>query len=217
MDNVYDSNEPVLTAVSDEFLHRLKKLNAKRFEETGEHLYEHVISRIKSEKSMNEKLVRRNLPVTRDSALHKLKDAIGIRIVCSFIDDIYDITDMVAGFDHCTIVEEKDYIRHAKPNGYRSYHLILELEKDFLPEDSMDAAADLRGGMHDIGELFPLYAEVQLRTIAMDSWAALEHRMKYKKDIQNQELLVSELKRCADELNGCDLSMQTIRDLIRGG
>ena len=88
------------------------------------------------------------------------------------------------------IVEVKDYIRHAKENGYRSLHLILKVRGRF-------------------------YAEIQLRTISMDTWAALEHHLKYKKTVSgNSGLIVSELKRCADELASTDLSMQTIRDMI---
>ena len=96
--------------------------------------------------------------------------------------------------------EEIDYIKHAKPNGYRSYHLILAVKTDF---------PDVNGNTPGT-----YYVEIQLRTIAMDTWASLEHKIRYKKDIPSQELISSELKRCADELASCDLSMQTIRSLI---
>ena len=95
---------------------------------------------------------------------------------------------------------EKDYIKQAKDNGYRSYHLILEVTAPY---------EDVLG--NNPGKFF---VEIQLRTIAMDSWASLEHQMKYKKTVRNQTLIVSELKRLADELASCDISMQTIRDLI---
>ena len=93
-----------------------------------------------------------------------------------------------------TVTEEKDYIKNAKPNGYRSYHIILSV------------ASEIRD----------FYAEVQLRTIAMDTWAALEHELKYKRDIAEPELIIEELKRCANELAACDVSMQTLKTLIRG-
>ena len=99
-----------------------------------------------------------------------------------------------------TIKEEKDYIKNVKPNGYRSYHLIVEITAPY---------EDILG--NNPGKFF---AEIQVRTIAMDSWASLEHQMKYKHDIKNPELIVKELKRCADELAACDVSMQTIRNLI---
>ena len=117
-----------------------------------------------------------------------------------FLDDIYRAIDFLKSLDGVRVVEEKDYIRHVKPNGYRSYHVILELEEPY--EDVTGANPG------------HFYAEVQLRTIAMDSWASLEHQMKYKHDIKNPELIVRELKRCADELASCDVSMQTIRNLI---
>ena len=157
---------------------------------------EHVLGRIKSEESMREKCRRKALPETPDSALHEIHDSIGIRIVCAFVDDIYLIRDALLDIPGIELFEEKDYIRHAKPNGYRSLHMILRVHQE-------------------TGEY--LFAELQLRTISMDTWAALEHHMKYKKDIGgNSALIVSELKRCADELAATDASMQTIRDMING-
>ncbi|MBR1811689.1 MAG: GTP pyrophosphokinase family protein [Clostridia bacterium] len=164
-------------------------------------LYEHLNTRLKTEDSIREKCARKSLPPTPRAALYDIKDAIGIRIVCSFIDDIYAIIARIRALDGVTIVNEKDYIKKAKPNGYRSYHLILALE---TPYEDVNGSTPGR-----------YFAELQLRTIAMDSWAALEHQMKYKKNISNQALIVAELKRCADELAACDVSMQTIRELIR--
>ncbi|MCR5283034.1 MAG: GTP pyrophosphokinase family protein [Lachnospiraceae bacterium] len=198
MESVYGNYERDLERVLGFLEEQLEQANREAHERTGEYLYEHILGRIKSEESMREKCRRRNLPQTWQSALFELKDAIGIRVVCSFVEDIYTLRKAFEGFENCRIVEEKDYIRHAKPNGYRSYHLILEID------DSM----------HEEGP-GKLFAEIQLRTIAMDSWASLEHKLKYKKNIKNQEMIGLELKRCADELAGCDLSMQTIRDLIR--
>ena len=120
--------------------------------------------------------------------------------MCSFIDDIFANVEKIKAFPDCNVIEEKDYIRHAKPNGYRSYHMIVEYKAPFIDVDGNDPGS--------------FFIEIQLRTIAMDSWAALEHKLKYKKSIENQELIVAELKRCADELASCDLSMTTIRELI---
>ena len=99
------------------------------------------------------------------------------------------------------IFKEKDYINQVKSNGYRSYHLILEVETPYP-----DCYGKTPG---------KYFIEVQLRTIAMDSWASLEHQMKYKHEIKNSERIERELKRCADELASCDLTMQTIRNLIQ--
>ena len=101
----------------------------------------------------------------------------------------------------CTVVREKDYIKNAKPNGYRSYHMVLDVE-------SPEADIDNNSPGH-------YYVEIQLRTIAMDTWAALEHELKYKKNISNPELITQELHRCANELAACDVSMQTLKQLIR--
>ncbi len=198
MESVYGTYGKDLERILDYLEDLLEDANRVSLEKRGEYLYEHISGRIKSEESMREKCTKRGLPQTWQSALFDLKDAIGIRVVCSFIDDIYELRKAFEGFEKCRIVEEKDYIRHAKPNGYRSYHLILEIDDSDHPQGP--------------GRF---YAEIQLRTIAMDSWAALEHKLKYKKNIKNQEMIGLELKRCADELAGCDLSMQTIRDLIR--
>ena len=151
---------------------------------------EHCLYRIKSEESMREKCRREGLPETEESALQMIHDAIGVRIVCSFLSDVYTIRDRIIEIPGIAVVKEKDYIKHAKPNGYRSYHMILRTHEGY-------------------------FAEIQLRTISMDTWAALEHHMKYKKTISGNIALISaELKRCADELTSTDVSMQAIRDMI---
>ena len=197
---IYGEFRPVLEDIRNEFERRIVEYTADEYVKTGKKIYEHLIARVKSGESMEEKCLRRGLEPTPHSALKEIRDSIGIRIVCSFIDDIYANIERIHSFPDCRIVEEKDYIRHAKPNGYRSYHMILEYSAPF---------ADVDGNTP--GKFF---IEIQLRTIAMDSWAAMEHKLKYKKDIPNQELIVAELKRCADELASCDLSMTTIRELI---
>lgn len=157
----------------------------------GEDPVEHLSYRIKTDKSMREKLKKRGLPETKEAALQELTDAIGIRIVCAFRSDVYTLRDLIVENDHFQVIEEKDYIKNAKENGYRSYHMIVKT-----------------GGY---------FVEIQLRTISMDTWAALEHQIKYKKNLngKNLSLITSELKRCADELASTDISMQTIRDMIR--
>lgn len=202
-DSIYGRFEDVLPKVLDDIKGRLERYNENERRKKGEAVYEHLICRIKTDESMREKCVRRGFPENTYSAIWELKDAVGIRIICAFRDDIYKIIEYIRTFSDARIIEEKDYIKRAKANGYRSYHLILEILEPF----------------HDIEGNYPghFFAEIQLRTIAMDSWASLEHRMKYKKNIKNQELIVSELKRCADELASLDISMQTIRNLINIG
>ena len=200
-ESIYGKYAQTLPFVLDSFCKKLEELNRRTREESGEGIYEHLIARVKSETSMCEKCERKGLAPTSRSALREITDAVGIRVITRFIDDILAIVEYIRALPEVEIVKEKNYIRNAKPNGYRSYHLILAYT---VPREDIDG--------HVPGRYF---VEVQLRTIAMDSWASLEHQLKYKKDIRNQKLIVSELKRCADELAGCDLSMQTIRNLIR--
>jgi len=155
-------------------------------------------ARIKSADSMKKKLARLRLPVTAESALREVTDAAGVRLICPFVENIDQTVELIRGIPGARIIKEKDYIRNPKPNGYRSYHMILSFPLRFLGN-----------GPHD-----PVWMEVQLRTIAMDCWASIEHQLKYKRDIPNQALIVQELKRCADEIASTDLSLQTIRELI---
>ena len=155
-------------------------------------------ARIKSAVSMKEKLGRQGLPVTTDSALQNVWDAAGVRLVCPFVQNIDQTVSLIRRIPGVQILQEKDYIRNPKPNGYRSYHMILSLPLRFLESPTEQ----------------PVWLEVQLRTIAMDCWASIEHQLKYKHDIADQALIVQELKRCADEIASTDLSLQTIRDLI---
>ena len=200
MESIYGEYEPTLKRITEEFEKRFNDYQDRVLEKTGEKGFEHLSVRIKTDESMREKCRRKGVPETMESALVTLKDAIGVRVVCSFVDDVFKAIEYIKRMEDCEVIEEKDYIRHAKPNGYRSYHMILAVHTE-----EKDVLGNVPG---------TYYIELQLRTIAMDTWAALEHRMKYKKDIPNQEILVSELKRVADELASCDLSMQTIRELI---
>ena len=189
-ESIYGSYLPELEMVMKELQESIEKLRAEIREETGMDPVEHCLARIKSEESMREKCRRKMLPEDTEAALTQIYDAVGLRVVCAFIDDIYRIRDHLVKQPGTEVVEEKDYIRNVKPNGYRSYHMILRIHGRF-------------------------YAEVQLRTISMDTWAALEHHLRYKKQLGgNTSLIESELKRCADELASTDLSMQTIRDMI---
>ncbi len=189
-DSIYGDKMPALENACAVLSQHISDIRNEMSSQLGMDPVEHYLTRIKGEESMREKCVRKGLPVTQESALCVIKDAIGVRIVCAFVDDVFTIRDRLKASGRYEVIEEKDYINHAKPNGYRSYHMILKLPEGF-------------------------FAEIQLRTISMDTWAALEHHLKYKKEISaDSELIVNELKRCADELASTDLSMQTIRDMI---
>ncbi|MBQ3418131.1 MAG: GTP pyrophosphokinase family protein [Ruminococcus sp.] len=159
-------------------------------------LAEHLKTRIKDSDSLREKLRRFDLPETAQAGLNHLSDIVGARIITHFVGDIYTVLDMIEKSDKWQLVVTKDYIASPKPNGYRSLHTLLRMP-------------------FGCGGISTIDVEIQLRTIAQDCWASLEHQLKYKKTIHNTNLIVSELKRCADEMASTDLSMQTIRDLIR--
>ena len=199
--DIYGKYGAYLPKILEDLSRRIQEANDRVKQETGQKLFEHFNARVKHAASMEEKCQRKNLPRVPESALKEIRDAIGIRIVCGFIEDIYQTIEVLRQLEGCEIVLEKDYIRAAKPNGYRSYHLILEVETPY---------EDCHG--QNPGRYF---VEIQLRTIAMDSWASLEHQMKYKHEIKDSKRIVRELKRCADELASCDVTMQTIRNVIR--
>lgn len=194
----YGDHLILLEGVIEEFLsclHMIRRYQVSRGQRDSVASFQ---ARIKSARSMKEKLERQGLPVTADSALRNVWDAAGVRLVCPFVQSIDQTIRLIRQIPGVQILREKDYIRNPKPNGYRSYHMILSLPLRFLE----------RAPEH------PVWLEVQLRTIAMDCWASIEHQLKYKHDIADQALIVQELKRCADEIASTDLSLQTIRDLI---
>lgn len=198
--NIYGDYQQTLTRIQKMVTDKLYQLNQQACDAGQPKLYEHLISRVKANDSMIEKCHRKGYPVTTEAALKKCHDAIGFRIVCNFIDDIYRNLKILRQADWCDIVKEKDYITHAKPNGYRSYHVILNLTTPY-----QDIDGNVPGHY---------YVEIQLRTIAMDSWASLKHEMKYKHNIKDPERIGRELKKCANQLASCDIQMQTIRQLI---
>ena len=188
-DSIYGNHLEEMKRLIEDLTEDIQRVRQNVQDHIGMDPVEHMLSRIKSEDSMREKCRRSGLPETEDSALHEIHDAIGFRIVCPFLDDVYAMRDGIVALPELEVIKEKDYIRHAKKNGYRSYHMILRI----------------RG----------YYVEIQLRTISMDTWAALDHHIRYKKDISgNKALIHEELKRCADELASTDVSMQIIRNMI---
>ena len=155
-----------------------------------------IHSRRKKTVNIIEKLQRQGDPLSLESIQENLNDVAGIRVICSFIDDIYDVANMLVSQDDVTLIRVKDYIQNPKENGYRSYHMIIEVPIFFSNEKR------------------PIRVEVQIRTVAMDFWASLEHRMKYKQDIQNADEIMELLKECADTIADTDAKMMEIRDKI---
>ena len=161
--------------------------------------FETIKSRLKKPVSIIEKMKRKGYPLTVEEIERRLNDIAGIRVICSFLDDIYTLADMLAGQDDIRLLEKKDYIIAPKSNGYRSLHLILEVPI-FLSQSKQY-----------------MKVEVQFRTIAMDFWASLDHKLKYKKDVEEPERIAAQLKECADIISSVDERMQEIRDQIEMG
>ena len=130
---------------------------------------EFITSRVKKPLSIVEKLHRYGVPVSVESVEKNLNDVAGVRVICSFIDDIYTVADMLLRQDDITLIKKKDYIEHPKDNGYRSLHLIIEIPVFFSNQKKN------------------MRVEVQIRTIAMDFWASVDHQLKYKQDIEDME------------------------------
>ena len=157
-----------------------------------------IKTRLKSPESIIEKLQRRNLPLTLDAIVENLNDIAGVRVICPFEEDIYALADVLLLQDDITLIERKDYITKPKGNGYRSLHLIIETPV-FAPEGKR-----------------LIRTEVQLRTIAMEFWANLEHRLRYKQGLDEELLedLSNELRDCADSAAELDHHMGAIRRKI---
>lgn len=175
---------------------RLKVLNMEFSQEYNRNPFESIKSRLKSPESIYEKLERKGYPVTMESIRENLKDVAGIRVICSFPDDIYRLADLLIKQDDIILYRRKDYIQNPKTNGYRSLHLIIGVPVYLSQEKKY------------------MMAEVQFRTIAMDFWASLEHKLKYKKTVDNTDEIVRQLKVCADSIEELDYQMQKIRNQI---
>ena len=173
---------------------KLEVLNDELSVKNQRNPIEMIKSRVKKPKSIVEKLQRRGFEISLESMEKNLDDVAGIRIICSFLDDIYEVADMLIRQDDVKVIAVKDYIQNPKPNGYRSYHMIIEIPVFF--SDSKK----------------PIRVEVQIRTIAMDFWASLDHQLKYKKSfIDDNGEISEELKQCAEVIAGTDVKMLEIR------
>ncbi len=175
---------------------KLEVLNKEMTLKQRRNPFEYIKSRLKKSTSIYEKLVARDIPFTVENIEKNLNDIAGVRVICAFIDDIYGIRDALARQDDVEILQEKDYIASPKANGYRSLHIILRVPIYMSQEKKL------------------MNVEVQFRTIAMDFWASVEHKMKYKKVIKNAESISEELKYSADMINQLDRRMLQIRDRI---
>lgn len=172
---------------------KLDVLNTELSVQNSRNPIESIKCRIKEPDSIMNKMKRLKVPFTVKNIEKNLNDIAGLRVICSFPDDIYTLVDYLVKQDDIRLIQKKDYIKNPKPNGYRSLHLILEVPIFLTKEKKM------------------MRVEVQFRTIAMDFWASLEHKLKYKKDIENAEVISQDLYFCAELISQLDGRMQQIR------
>lgn len=157
-----------------------------------------IKSRIKSIDSIQEKMQRKGLPFSVSAIEENLSDVAGVRVICSFPEDVYKLADALVRQDDITLISLKDYIAKPKQNGYRSLHLIVEVPI-FLSSQKRK-----------------MKVEIQLRTIAMDFWATLEHQLRYKKDVEFTEEMAKELYECASISASLDIRMDKLRRSVLG-
>jgi len=158
--------------------------------------FESIESRLKSPTSIVEKMLSKGLDINVENMEGEIFDIAGIRVVCSFREDIYKLSDLLVQQDDILLLARKDYIENPKANGYRSFHIIVDIPI-FLSD----------GKKH-------MKVEVQFRTIAMDFWASVDHKLKYKKELAHPEEVVARLKKCADTLSELDEEMEAIRQSL---
>ncbi|WP_278626773.1 GTP pyrophosphokinase [Thomasclavelia cocleata] len=152
----------------------------------------HMEYRLKSVRSILGKLEKRGLEVSLESIVINLTDIAGVRVICNYVSDVYKIADMLIKQSDIKLIKKKDYIKHPKNNGYRSLHLVVEVPI-FLAE-----------------KVQPIPVEIQIRTIAMDFWASLEHHLRYKADNEVPDGVRDELIECAKTISNLDYKMQGI-------
>ena len=177
---------------------KFKVLNQEYSLEYDRNPIEGIKTRVKSYDSILRKIRRKNIPMTLEGIEENIRDIAGVRVICSFPDDIYELAESFLRQDDITLIERKDYIKNPKESGYRSLHLIVQVPIFLQNTKKL------------------VYVEVQFRTIAMDFWASLEHKLQYKKNIPESQakFLKDELYDCAQQSAALDKRMQNIRNVI---
>ena len=157
----------------------------------------HIDTRLKSPASIVEKLNRKGLPQTLEAIEQNLTDIAGVRVICHYIDDIYEVANLLKSHADVEVIKETDYIKNPKPNGYRSLHLVVKIPVYFA--DGM----------------VKMPVEIQIRTMAMNFWASLEHKLRYKSDGEIPQFIADELKECSETIAETDLKMQRIHSFLQ--
>ena len=174
---------------------KLEVLNGSLYQKSSVSPIHNIQERIKAKKSIEKKLEKLGHSDSVQNAKDYLRDIAGIRVICYFIDDIYNLVNALKRQSELIFIREKDYIQNPKPNGYRSYHVIIAVPVYYL----------------DTMEYFPV--EVQLRTLSMDFWASMEHRISYKKERADKEELTTELLGYANQLQEIEKSFESHNEI----
>ena len=195
---VFDSDEfeKIMTYYKCAMMEIETKFNVLNEEYSLEHNRNPISSiktRLKSYRSISEKIRRKNLPASIDVLVENISDIAGVRVICAFVDDVYNLAQALLNQDDVELIKKKDYISHPKANGYRSLHLIVAIPIFLAHEKRI------------------MKVEIQLRTIAMDFWASLEHQLRYKKDIEVTDNMMIELYECAAQSAALDVRMDKLR------
>lgn len=180
---------------------KLKVLNKEFSLEYDKNPIESIQSRVKSNSGIMRKLKRKGLPMTLESIEKNIWDVAGLRVICAFPEDVYLVKRCILAQDDIRLIQEKDYIKKPKPSGYRSLHLIVEVPIFLQNEKKW------------------VRAEIQIRTLAMDFWANLEHKLRYKKELEDEmmEEIAGSLYSAADTCYELDRDMELIRNKIKNG
>ncbi len=194
--NAFMVTENLYLAATREITTKLENLNDEFKYVKDRNPIHQIKARVKTPKSILDKLTRRGFELSVESARNNLTDIAGVRVICSYIDDIYLIAKLLTSQDDIKTVRVSDYIKNPKANGYRSLHLIVTVPV-FLSEST---------------EL--VNVEIQIRTIAMDFWASLEHELWYKLTDEKTEEVTRELKNCADGIADIDMRMQNLHSIL---
>ena len=183
-------------AAISEMVTKLEILNTEFQQHHARNPIHHIDSRLKTVDSMYQKLVRRGLAMNLETAVESFQDIAGVRVICSYLQDIYTIQSLLLAMDDLNIIRIRNYIAHPKPNGYRSLHLVAEIPV-YLSEGRVQVPV-----------------EIQIRTIAMDFWATLEHSLRYKSKEEVPSDISDELKLAAEDIASLDTKMQNIHDRL---
>ena len=195
----------ICTELIWDLIPQINEINVRLSKECGRQVMDNITWRVKAPESIVKKLKRKGRKLTFDCALETLNDLAGIRVICSFQDDVYRMAEEIRDIPGLRIVKEKNYIAHPKDSGYRSIHLIVEYNGDGAFMDECCEAADIRESLR---------AEIQIRSVAMNYWAILDHQLCYKNEKKEAQKIKKELKACAIAIAKIDKRFLKLRKRI---